>query len=276
MIYDSGDYPECQRRALDAARLDGFPGAAGGRAARRPLYRLGLRNYVEATGRGPFESATLRIGAVGHDRRHDRRHRARTGHQDDAGADRRRRSRPFRRTVSGDRRRHAGIALGLGAFASRQAVTAGNAVHHAAIEVREKAIAAASEMLEASAEELELTDGTVQRQRRAADAQDAGAIARAIGGVPGIALPNGVTPGLSSSVDFPPPALTYNNGTHVCEVEVDLETGAVRLITLCRGARQRAHHQSDDRRRPGAWARWRTASARRSTNGCSTTPTASR
>jgi carbon-monoxide dehydrogenase large subunit len=55
-------------------------------------------------------------------------------------------------------------------------------------------------------------------------------IAHAIGGVPGFALPNGVTPGLAASIDFPAPALTYCNGTHICEAEVDPETGQVRLI----------------------------------------------
>jgi carbon-monoxide dehydrogenase large subunit len=55
-------------------------------------------------------------------------------------------------------------------------------------------------------------------------------IARAIGGVPGFAMPQGVTPGLAAAVDFPAPALTYCNGTHVCEAEVDVETGAVRLL----------------------------------------------
>jgi carbon-monoxide dehydrogenase large subunit len=55
-------------------------------------------------------------------------------------------------------------------------------------------------------------------------------IAHAIGGVPGFALPQGVTPGLSAVIDFPAPALTYCNGSHVCEAEVDPETGMVRLI----------------------------------------------
>ena len=44
-----------------------------------------------------------------------------------------------------------------------------------------------------------------------------------------MALPGGLTPGLAAAVDYQPPALTYTNGTHVVEVEVDLETGAVRL-----------------------------------------------
>ena len=55
-----------------------------------------------------------------------------------------------------------GTPLGLGAFASRQAVTAGNAVHLAAIAVRDKAIKAAAEMLEAAPDDLELKDGAVQ------------------------------------------------------------------------------------------------------------------
>ena len=96
--------------------------------------------------------------------------------------------------VAGDT---AGTALGFGAFASRQAVTAGNAVHRAAIEVREKALKAASEMLEASADDLELEDGAVQVKGVPQMRKTLAQIAHAIGGVPGFALPNGVTPGLA-------------------------------------------------------------------------------
>ena len=51
-----------------------------------------------------------------------------------------------------------------------------------------------------------------------------------VGGAPGFAIPKGVTPGLAAAIDFPAPALTYCNGTHVCEAEVDIETGAMRLV----------------------------------------------
>jgi carbon-monoxide dehydrogenase large subunit len=124
----------------------------------------------------------------------------------------------------------AGTAMGFGAFASRQAVTAGNAVHRAAIEVRDKAFKAAAEMLEASPDDLELKDGAVQVKGVPQMRRTLAQIAHVIGGVPGFALPNGVTPGLASSVDFPAPALTYCNGTHVCEAEADPETGAIKLI----------------------------------------------
>ena len=56
----------------------------------------------------------------------------------------------------------AGTPLGLGAFASRQAVTAGNAVHLAAALVADKAMQAAAAMLEVAADDLELNDGAVR------------------------------------------------------------------------------------------------------------------
>ena len=51
----------------------------------------------------------------------------------------------------------------------------------------------------------------------------------ALGGVPGFALPGGLPPGLAAAVDYEPAGLTYTNGTHVVEAEVDIETGGVRL-----------------------------------------------
>src|SRR5262245_40211461 len=56
-----------------------------------------------------------------------------------------------------------------------------------------------------------------------------GAIAGALMGVPGMALPGNLPPGLSASVDFQPHTMAYNNGTHVCEVEVDPATGRVAI-----------------------------------------------
>jgi carbon-monoxide dehydrogenase large subunit len=230
MTYDSGDYPECQRRALKACGWADFP-ARQTKARREGRYiGLGLANYVEATGRGPFESASLRIGASG-------KIVVTTGASAQGQGTKSMLAQlagdvlnvpPESITViAGDT---AGTAMGFGAFASRQAVTAGNAVHRAAIEVREKAFKAAAEMLEASADDLELKDGAVQVKGVPQMRRTLAQIAHAIGGVPGFALPNGMTPGLASSLDFPAPALTYCNGTHVCEAEADPKTGAIKLI----------------------------------------------
>ena len=230
MTYDSGDYPECQRRALEAASWADFPARQAAARKQGRYLGLGLANYVEATGRGPFESATLRVGASG-------KVVVTTGASAQGQG-----TKSMLAQLAGDVLQipaeqieiiagdTAGTALGFGAFASRQAVTAGNAVHQAAIAVREKAIKAAAEMLEASAEDMELKNGAVQVKGVPQMRKTLAQIAHAIGGVPGFALPQGVTPGLGAAIDCPAPALTYCNGSHVCEAEVDPETGLVRLL----------------------------------------------
>jgi len=108
-------------------------------------------------------------------------------------------------------------------------VVAGNAVHLAARMVAEKARQAAAAMLEVAPDDLELIDGIV-RVKGADLKRTLGQIANALSGVAGFSLPANVTPGLSASVDYAPPAITYTNGSHVVEVEVDAETGQVRLM----------------------------------------------
>jgi len=128
--------------------------------------------------------------------------------------------------VAGDT---AATPLGLGAFASRQAVTAGNAARQAAIAVAEKAKRTAAEMLEVSPDDLELADGFVRVKGVPEMRRSLAQIATALGGAPGFALPAGITPGLAAAVDFQPGALSYSNGTHLAEVEVDIDTGIVRI-----------------------------------------------
>jgi aerobic carbon-monoxide dehydrogenase large subunit len=229
MIYDSGDYPECQRRALAAAGWSDFPERR--EAARREgrLIGIGVGNYVEGTGRGPFESASIRIGPSG-------RIVVATGataqgqgvktmlaqlaadvlHVDPAAI----------HVIDGDT---AASPLGLGAFASRQAVTAGNAVYRAAQIVAEKIKMAAAALLEASPDDMELAGGVVRVKGVPGMKRSIAEIAHALSGVPGFALPGGLPPGLAAAVDYEPPSMTYTNGTHVVEAEVDPLTGAVRL-----------------------------------------------
>lgn len=229
MIYDSGDYAECQRRALEIAGWSGFEERR--EAARREgrWLGIGLANYVEGSGRGPFESASLRIGPSG-------KVVVTTGASaqgqgtvtmlaqlaaDPLGL------RPDEITViAGDT---AASPLGLGAFASRQAVTAGSATHLAAKQVREKIIAVASAWLEAAPEDLELAGGRVQVKGVPGSGRSFSEVASALAGLPGLALPAGIAPGLAASVDFEPPAMTYCNGTHVAEVLVDPETATIRV-----------------------------------------------
>jgi CO/xanthine dehydrogenase Mo-binding subunit len=230
MVYDSGDYPECQRRALAAAGWADFP--ARREAARRGgrLIGIGLSNYVEATGRAPFESAGIRIGPSG-------AIVVTTGATSQGqgvktmlaqiAADVLHVAPSSIHVVDGDT---AASPLGLGAFASRQAVTAGNAAHRAALIIADKIRQAGASLMETSPDDLELVDGAVRVKGVPGMQRSFAQVAKALAGVPGFALPGGLPPGLAAAVDFEPPALTYTNGCHVVEAEVDPETGLVRLL----------------------------------------------
>ena len=230
MVYDSGDYEEAQRRVLAAAGWDDFP-ARQQRAREQGRYLgIGLCNYVEGTGRGPFEYASIRIepsgkivvatGATAQGQG------VKTMLAQIAGSALGVKPEDIR-VIDGDT---DAAPLGLGAFASRQAVTAGNAMHRAAADVATKAKRAAAAILKVDMDDLELADGAARAPRLQGVRIALGDIARALSGVPGFSLPEGVTPGLSAACDFEPPAMCYTNGAHVCEVEVDIETGRVAIL----------------------------------------------
>ena len=139
MTYDSGDYPECQRRALAAAGWSDFPARQEAARQQGRFIGLGLANYVEGTGRGPFESVSVRIGpsgkivvATGATAQGQGTHTMLAQLAAETFGV------PLDRVqvIAGDT---AASPLGLGAYASRQAVTAGNAVHIAAKLVADKA-----------------------------------------------------------------------------------------------------------------------------------------
>ena len=229
MIYDSGDYPGAQAMVLEKSSYEGFE-------ARREVARtegkylgFGLANYVEGTGRGPFESAVVRVGPSGVVT-------VETGATSQGQGI----ETALAQIAAGE----IGVALsdvkvsmgdtavvpyGLGAFASRQAVTAGSSVYVAAQEVRAKVLEAASHMLEASVGDLEIFAGDV-RIKGSDRSLPIGDVAAALAGQPGYAIPGGLPPGLESRINFEVDSISYCNGSHACEVLVDPETGAVEIV----------------------------------------------
>src|SRR5262245_39763000 len=185
MTYDSGDYPECQRRALEAAGYADFPARREAAWREGRYIGIGLSNYVEGTGRGPFESASVRIGpsskiviATGAAAQGQGTHTMLAQLAAEALG-----VQPKDvHVTSGDT---AMSPLGHGAYASRQAVVAGNAVHLAARMVAEKARQAASAMLEVAPDDLELVDVAV-RVKGADLKRTLGQIAHALSGVAGL------------------------------------------------------------------------------------------
>jgi aerobic carbon-monoxide dehydrogenase large subunit len=116
------------------------------------------------------------------------------------------------------------IPQGIGTFASRVGVLAGNATRTAALEVRDKVLRLAGHLLEAHPADLVLEDGQVTVRGAADKAVPLRTVARA---AIGRGLPADETPGLEASHYFKAPKMAYTNGVHVAAVEVDPETGQV-------------------------------------------------
>ena len=227
---DSGDFPRCLDMALKAIDYAGFPERQGRAREHNRYLGIGVGNGVKGTGRGPFESGIVRIGRSG-------RISVYTGampmgqgiktalaqicaEQFVVPAD-------TVTVMAGDT---AIIPYGQGGFASRQTVTAGSAVHMAAVAVREKVLSVAAHLLETGVEDLELRDGRVEVVGAPGSGMTLREVAEAVSGVPGYAMPGGFEPGLESLQSFLPNALTYGMGCHAVEVEVDPETGSVRIL----------------------------------------------
>jgi aerobic carbon-monoxide dehydrogenase large subunit len=227
---DSGNYLACQTAVLEAIDYAGFRERK--RRAREDGRHIGIgiAHGVKGTGRGPFESASVSIAPSG-------RVTVSTGAMamgqgletalaqiaaDTLGA-------PVESidVVSGDT---SAISMGIGGFASRQTITAGSSVLLAAREVAEKARKVASQMLEVAPTDLVVHDGNVEVRGIPALSVPLTRIARLLRGIPGYDLPKGVGAGLEATVHWEPEAMAYANTFHACEVEVDVDTGAVRLL----------------------------------------------
>ncbi|MFL6797417.1 MAG: xanthine dehydrogenase family protein molybdopterin-binding subunit [Xanthobacteraceae bacterium] len=230
MQYDSGNYPVAHGEVLKAARWSEFPERQAAARAQGRYLGIGLAHGIKGTGRGPFESGIVRVASNG-------RVSVFTG----AAAIGQGLSTALAQICAGELGLNAhditvvpgdtrGVSLGLGAFASRQTVTAGSSVLLAARAVAGKAKKLASHVLEAAEHDLELADGEVRVVGAPDLAVKLGELARILKGAPGYGFPPDIDPGLEANVNWRTDALAYANSCQAVEVEVDPETGAVTII----------------------------------------------
>lgn len=239
VVYDSGNYPALLEKCLDALG----PRPPGDHVGR------GLAMYVEGTGVGPYEGAHVQVlvdgsvvaatGIPSQGQAH-----ATVFAQivaDELGL------RPADvRVTGGDTRR---MQWGVGTFASRGAVTAGNAMLSAARQVADKAKRVAAEQLEVDAADLELADATVRVKGAPGRAMPLAAVAilsnplrYAFGGGAEIAtqfqqrartgppLAEGDAPGLEAMGYFSPSGSTWAAGCHGAWVRVDPQTFKIEFL----------------------------------------------
>lgn len=119
--------------------------------------------------------------------------------------------------------------LGLDTYGSRSLPVGGVAVAMACDKVIDKAKQIAAHQLEAAVEDLTFEDGSFSVQGSPDRALPLAAIAFAA--FTAHNLPDGLEPNLEAQVSYDPPNFSWPFGTHMCAVEVDLETGKVDLIT---------------------------------------------
>jgi carbon-monoxide dehydrogenase large subunit len=225
---DGGDYVGCLEDALDAVGFGTFRDEQRRLREDGRYVGVGVAGYIEGTGVGPYESAFIRVEptgkvivAVGPPSQGQ-------GHEttfaqicaEALGV-------PLGdvRVVQGDT---AALSWGGGTIASRTAVVVGNAVGNAARELREKALRAAGELLEVSPADLVLENGRISVAGSPDLGMPIGQLAARV--APGIGRLHEIGPGLEATAGFQPPTVTYANGVHACTVEVDVETGQVRIL----------------------------------------------
>ena len=229
ITYDSGDYIASQEQVLEAIGWHDFAQKQKVALEQGRYLGIGIAHAVKGTGRGPFESGTVRVNPSGQVSIFTGAAAMGQGIRTTLGqicAEQLGITTDKVTVICGDT---VAAPLGLGGFASRQLVTAGNTVLLASREVAEKAKRLASHMLEAAVEDLELVDGKVQVKGSDASVTLA-ELARTLRGAPGYAFPPGLDPMLQSDTKWQTEALAYSNTSHVVEVEVDVDLAHVKIL----------------------------------------------
>ena len=229
IVYHGGDFPKSQAKAVEVSRYETFRARQAEALAKGRYVGIGIGNYVEGTGLGPFEGVTIRIMtngkvAVATGATNQGQGTRTTLSQivaDQTGC----RIEDIVMTI-GDT---GAISQGVGGFASRQAVNAGSSALLAGNAVRKQIVALAARALGVAESEIDVEDSEAVARGGNKPRLTFSELARMAQGVPGSAFAEGQGAGLEHTAFFGPPQASYCNGTHIVEVEVDPMTGGVKI-----------------------------------------------
>jgi aerobic carbon-monoxide dehydrogenase large subunit len=228
VTYDCGEFERGMNQALAASDFEGFGKRRAEASARGMLRGIGVANAIErAASPGQHEFAEIRfnpsgsalvlLGTKSQGQGHETLFKQ-IVHQR-LGLD------PSEvQFIDGDTDR---VAFGMGTNGSRSTVVGGTALWRAADRIIAKGKKIAAHLLEASAGDIEFGNGefkvagTDKKIALKEVAKAAFVVAR---------LPPGFEGGLYETGTFAPSNDTWPNGTHVCEVEIDPQTGQVQVV----------------------------------------------
>lgn len=238
--YDVGDYPQCLEKAEKLHDVAGFAARRAESEKKGMLRGLGYSSYIEACGLAPsniagalgaraglFEAGEIRVHPTGSVTVFTGSHSHGQGHET-----------TFAQVVAsrlgvhvdqvdvvhGDTGR---IPFGMGTYGSRSISVGGAAIMKALDKIVAKATKIAAHLLEASDTDVEFKDGNfvVKGTDRSVSFGQVALSAY----VPHNYPLDKLEPGLNETAFYDPTNFTYPAGTHICEVEIDPETGKVRV-----------------------------------------------
>ena len=228
--YDSGQFEKNMDSALRLADFDGFESRRRDSGSRGKLRGIGIANAIEQSAGGPQETVEIRFDPSGGVTLIMGTHNHGQGHEtifrqmlsDKLGLE-------FEQVVlsQGDTDK---VIAGTGSFGSRSSGVGGASIMMAADKIIDKCRKVASHQLEAAEEDFEFDDGifTVAGTDRSVSLIDTAKAAQNF-----MTAPPGMEPGMDEWAAWRPPAPTFPNGCHICEVEIDTDTGELDLVRYC-------------------------------------------
>ncbi len=234
--YDSGNYPGALHKAMDLIGYDALRKEQAEKRERGELMGIGISSFTEIVGAGPshtfdilglkmFDSCEIRIHPTG-------KAIARFGTKSQGQG--------HETTYAQILAEELGLSsddiaieegdtdtapYGLGTYASRSTPTGGAAAAIAARKIRDKAQKIAAHLLEVSPSDLEWKDHKFQVKGVPDKAKTMQEIAFAAY----TNLPPGMEPGLEAVDYYDPPNMTYPFGSYICVVDIDKDTGEVKI-----------------------------------------------
>jgi len=231
--YDCGDFPKLMERAL---HLSGYE------KKRTEGRGIGIACYVESSGVAPsrlagamgarvgfYESAQVRVNPDGSIAAYLGTHNHGQGHETTYAQILSTQLGVPLEKISIHEGDTAEVPVGTGTFGSRSIAVVGSALFKAADKILQKGRRIAAHLLEASAADIDFGGGrfTVAGTDRAVSFEEVARDANLAHRLPLEIL----EPGLDESAFYDPSNFAFSNGAHVCELEVDRETGEVELLS---------------------------------------------
>ncbi len=239
--YDCGDFPKIFTRVLALADYDGFAGRRAAAVRLGLLRGIGMAAYVESSGVAPsrfatalgaragfFEAAHVRVQPDGGVQAMLGTHNHGQGHATTfAQIIASKLGVPIAaiEIIEGDTDQ---VPFGTGTFGSRSIAVGGSALERATAKIVDKGKRIAGHLMEAAAGDVAFDRGwfNVAGTDRRVHLRE---VARAAY-VPANFPLETLEPGLQETAVYDPPAFAFSNGAHICELEVDPDTGDVRLL----------------------------------------------